>query len=104
MIKQTISIIIFLLLSEQITLADVAKDVEAIFQKYQNNFDFAAAKAETDYLVDQSVSVETQLDQIDRMTRQIKKMLPPNPSDDDKINAIRKFIYERGAWNNYREF
>lgn len=72
--------------------ADIAADVEAIFAKHRNNLDFAAVKAEADYLVDQSVTVETQLAQIDQMVAAVERMLPANATEWQKIETIQKYI------------
>lgn len=84
--------------------ADIVDDVEAIFAKHKNNLNFAAVKTETDFLVDPSISVARQLAQIDQMVFAIEKMLPPNADEWQKIETIRKYIYEAGLWNSYKAF
>lgn len=84
--------------------AEITSDVEALFFRHLPNLDFAQAKVEADRLIDRSVSIDTQLAQIDQMVATIRTMLPPNATSWDKVETIRRYIYQAGAWNDGRAF
>ena len=84
--------------------ADVSADVERLFEIERATFDFARVKIEVDHMVDPSIDVETQLAQVDQMVATIRTMLPPNATSWDKVETIRRYIYQPGAWNDGRTF
>lgn len=84
--------------------ADIRSDVHALFARDMETLDFARVKVEVDRLIEPSTDVEAQLAQIDGMVAAIQTMLPPDPSSWDKVDAIRRYIYQAGAWNDGRAF
>ncbi len=86
------------------TLADVRADVREMFTRDMDNLDFARAKIEVDRMIDPSIDVDAQLAQIAQMVATIETMLPPNATDWDKVDTIRRYIYQAGPWNGGRAF
>ena len=82
----------------------VADEVRAIFDNAQQSPDLARVKFEIDRLIDPTVNVERELARVDRMVAKIEEMLPPDADSWQKIETLRKFIYESGPWNNHRPF
>lgn len=80
--------------------ADIRTDVHALFARDMNALDFARVKVEVDQMIDPSIDVDAQLAQIDQMVATIRTMLPVNASSWDKVETIRRYIYQPGAWNN----
>ena len=68
--------------------------------------DLALAKLTLDKLIDPSIDIEANLMTIAGMVAKIESMLP-NPAratDNEKMDALRKYIYDAGAWNNNHPF
>jgi len=95
---------VFLLWSVLAALADVQSQVEALFAQDMESVDLARVKIEVDHIIDPSIKVDTQLAQIDEMVEIIRTMLPANADSWDKAEAVRKFIYDSGPWNDNRPF
>lgn len=94
---------VFLLIAST-SLADIRADVRELFTRDMETLDFARMKIEVDRMIDPAIDVDAQLAQIDRMVTTIKTMLPPNANSWDKVQTIRRFIYQAGAWNDGRAF
>lgn len=93
-----------LLLWPQNAMALLASDVRALFDRDLKEGDFGRIKIAVDRMVDPSIDVETQLARIDQMVATIEAMVPPSATSWDKIDAIRRYIYQPGAWNEGRAF
>jgi regulator of sirC expression with transglutaminase-like and TPR domain len=83
-----------------------AKQLRAILQTSDRSNDLARVKLTIDKMIDPSIDIEANLKKIDFIVYQIQKMLAGKPklSDGEKIDAIRMYLYDPGAWNNYRIF
>ena len=91
-------------LSNTSALADIRSDVRALFTRDMTNLDFARVKIEVDQMIDPSIGIDAQLAEIGQMVATIQTMLPPNASSWDKVETIRRYIYQAGAWNDGRAF
>ncbi len=94
----------FTLLVPSITLGGIRADVRGLFWHDMSSLDFASVKIEVDRMIDPSIDVNAQLVKIDQMVATIKAMLPPNATSWDKVETIRRYIYQAGAWNDGRAF
>ncbi|HIP24824.1 MAG TPA: hypothetical protein EYG79_14720 [Rhodobacteraceae bacterium] len=90
--------------SASTALADIQSQVEALFAHDMASVDLARVKIEVDHIIDPSISIDAQLAQIDEMVEIIRTMLPANADSWDKAEAVRKFIYDSGPWNDNRPF
>ena len=63
------SVAVVLLWSVSAVVADVQARVEALFAQDMASIDLARVKIEVDQIIDPSISVDTQLAQIDQMVR-----------------------------------
>jgi regulator of sirC expression with transglutaminase-like and TPR domain len=86
------------------THADIRTDVQNLFNQNFNRLDFARVKIEVDRMIDPSINVADQRAQINQMVATIETMLPPNATSWDKIDTIRRYIYQPGDWNDDRPF
>jgi regulator of sirC expression with transglutaminase-like and TPR domain len=78
-----------------------AQRLWAILRKPDDQIDLARAKLTIDKLVDPSIDVDATLKQIDEMAGAVKAM----PGfDADKLEVLRRYIYEAGSWNDNRPF
>jgi len=87
-----------------IASADIRAGVRALFTRDMATIDFASVKIEVDRMIDSTIEPERALADIDEMVAAIRHMLPVNASSWDKVAAIRRYIYEAGAWNAHRPF
>jgi len=85
-------------------LADIRADVRDLFTRDMDTLDFARVKIEVDRMIDPSIDVDAQLAQIDQMVATIRTMQPPNATSWDKVETLRRYIYQAGAWNDGRAF
>lgn len=92
-----LSLTIFISIISSTMRADVRSDVNEFFTRDMTNLDFACVKIEVDRMIDPSINVEAQLAQIDQMVATIEKMLPSNADSWDKVEAIRRYIYQADA-------
>jgi regulator of sirC expression with transglutaminase-like and TPR domain len=83
---------------------DMRQAVQDLFARHQAETDLARIKFEIDHLIDPSIDVEAQLAIIDEMVATVKGMLPPNADSWQKVETIRRYIYESGPWNDGRPF
>ncbi len=84
--------------------ADMRADVRELFTRDMATIDLARVKIEVDRMIDPSIDVDAQLAQIDQMVATIETMLPRNADSWTKIEAIRRYIYQPGPWNDNRAF
>lgn len=93
-----------LFLTATSVLSDIRADVRELFTRDMGTLDFARVKIEVDRMIDPSIDVDAQLAQVDQMVATIRTMLPPNATSWDKVETIRRYIYQAGAWNDGRAF
>lgn len=83
-----------------------AQELSAILQKINDKTDLARVKLTIDKMIDPSINIDANIKKIDFIVYQIQQMLAEKskPSDGEKMNAIRIYLYEPGPWNNYQAF
>jgi regulator of sirC expression with transglutaminase-like and TPR domain len=89
--------------SERVTIPEVAR-IKAILKQPESAMDFAKIKLTIDKMIDPSINVDAGLGQIDNIVFQIRTMLGSNPSNNEKMGALKKYLYEKGPWNGYENF
>lgn len=78
--------------------------VRAILAVPEREIDFAKAKVSIDKLVDPRIDVETTLRQIDNMAAEVRAMLPLRATSEQRMLALRAYLYDAGPWNNGQPF
>ncbi|MCI0556176.1 MAG: transglutaminase-like domain-containing protein [Anaerolineae bacterium] len=81
-----------------------AQILKAILEQPEETIDFAKAKLTIDKLVDPSIDVNANIKKIEAIVKTIQSLLPAGASSQDNMLAVRKYIYEAGAWNNHRPY
>ena len=81
-----------------------AKRIRAILQQPESKMDLAKIKLTIDKMIDPALDVDAGLKEIDRIVAKIRTMLGNNPSSNDKMLALKKYLYEKGAWNDYQPY
>lgn len=80
------------------------KRLVSLLQQPEDKMDFARIKLAIDKMVDPQVDVEGNLKRIDAIVGQVREMAGPNPTSNDKISALRRFLYQPGLWNGYEAY
>lgn len=81
-----------------------AQRIKALIEQPENSIDFAKAKLEIDKIIDPTINVGENTKKLDAIVAAINRMLPPGSSSSDKMQALKKYLYEPGAWNNYQPY
>ena len=69
-----------------------------------DQLDYGRAKLVFDQVIDPSLNVDTTLTEIDRLVRSASAMAGADTSPAAKLSALRRVVYESGAWNGRRPF
>lgn len=81
-----------------------AKTLKAILEQQESSIDFARAKLSIDKMVDPSIDIEANLKKINAIVKTIQSLLPAGATSRDKMLAVKKYLYEAGAWNDYQPY
>ncbi|MDP1615219.1 MAG: transglutaminase family protein [Methylococcales bacterium] len=81
-----------------------AQTLKAILEQPEEAIDFAKANLTIDKIVDPSIDIEANIKKIDAIVKTIQSLLPAGATSRDKMLAIRKYLYEPGAWNNNQPY
>ncbi len=81
-----------------------AKRIDAMLRQPVNEMDLARIKLTIDKMIDPAIDVDAGLKQIDSMAMQVRAMLRGVPSDNEKLHALRTYLYEKGSWNSYQPY
>lgn len=81
-----------------------AKRVDALLRQPESKMDLARIKLSMDKMIDPAIDVDAGVKQIDDMAAQVRAMLHGSPSSNERLQALRAYIYEKGPWNSYQSF
>lgn len=93
-------------LSPGITVPKTAevKQLEPMFAQPDKDVDFARAVLTIDKMVDPAIDIEANLKVIEAMAETVRSMAGPNAKSWDRMLALRRYLYEKGSWNEFRAF
>ena len=77
-----------------------AKRVKTILQQPESSMDLAVVKLTIDKMIEPSIDINANLKKIDGIVAQILEMAGSNPSSNAKLLALKRYMYEKGPWNN----
>lgn len=78
--------------------------VRAILAASDTSPNYARAKLAFDRIIDPSINPDATLAEIARLAVRATALAGPNATDTAKLAALRRVIYESGAWNDNRPF
>lgn len=81
-----------------------AQVLKAILGQPEEAIDFAKANLAINKLVDPNIDVNVNLKKIEAIVTTIQALLPVGASSKDKMLAVRKYLYEAGAWNGHQVY
>jgi len=68
------------------------------------NIDYLEMKVTIDSLIDPKADANKTRSEIENMISDVAAMLSPDDTDFEKIQKLKKYIYEGGEWNNNKPF
>jgi regulator of sirC expression with transglutaminase-like and TPR domain len=81
-----------------------ARLIRDILKQPEPEIDLARAKLTIDKLIDPSVNIEAGLNEIDDMVAKVKAIPDFSTSQTAKLQALKRYLYEPGEWNNFQPF
>lgn len=78
--------------------------IRKILGQPAERIDLARTKLTIDKMIDPSIDVESNLKTIDAMVARIRAMPEFGASSTSRLSALRRYVYESGAWNDRRAF
>lgn len=82
----------------------ILQTLEKLLATPEEQINLARAKLTIDKLIDPSINVQVSLNRINRMARTVDAMAGQGANQQQKLFALKKYIYEKGAWNNNKPF
>lgn len=70
----------------------------------ESQTDLARAKLMIDKMVDPGISIKSGLEQIEAIATAVDGIVSPNASSDQRVAALRSYLYRAGPWNDNRPF
>ncbi len=81
-----------------------AQQIEKLLSQPEASIDFAKTKLTIDKMIDPSIDIEANLQKVDAIVKTIQTLLVANATSMDKMLAVKKYLYEAGAWNNFKPY
>lgn len=81
-----------------------AQHIDTLLGQPEKAMDLARVKLTIDKMIDPSIDVEAWVRKIDEMAAQVRTMLRPSPPSAERLQALQRYIYEKGAWNDFQSF
>lgn len=78
--------------------------LKKILEQPENQIDLARVKLTVDKMIDPSIDIEHNLNQLEAMAKQLRTMFPANANSRTKLDALRAYLHQAGPWNGYRPF
>lgn len=82
----------------------ISSQVRVILSSPEQQLDYATAKLALDRLIDPAIDETGIRRELEILTAQAREIAGPNPTDEAKLNAVRRVIYRAGAWNGGNPF
>ena len=87
-----------------IPLSPEAGLVQSLLEQPSPDIDFARTRFQIENVIDPTIDVDARVAQIDEIIKIIEGMLEPLASSIQKIEAIKKYIYQSGEWNGFNPY
>lgn len=81
-----------------------AKRIDTLLRQPEKEMDLARVKLTIDKMIEPSIDIDAGVRQIDEMAAQVRAMLRPSASSAQRLQALQKYIYEKGPWNGFQSF
>jgi regulator of sirC expression with transglutaminase-like and TPR domain len=81
-----------------------ARHINSILKQPESSMDLARIKLTIDKMIDPTINIDAGLKQIEGIVAKIRAMSGGNPSSNEKLQALKKYLHEKGPWNDYRVY
>jgi regulator of sirC expression with transglutaminase-like and TPR domain len=81
-----------------------AQKLEKLLTQPEASIDYARTKLTIDKMIDPKIDIDANLRKIDAIVKTINAMLVADPTSMQKMLALKKYLYEAGAWNNFKPY
>lgn len=81
-----------------------AHQLERLLSQSEDSIGFARSKLTIDKMINSSIDVEANLQKIDTIVKTINTMLVADATSMQKMLAVKKYLYEAGAWNDFKPY
>jgi regulator of sirC expression with transglutaminase-like and TPR domain len=78
--------------------------IRSILKQPDNQIDLAKVKITIDRMIDPKLDDKNTLQTLDDMAANVAKMVSFKATSKVKVEALRAYLYEAGAWNNHQVF
>lgn len=78
--------------------------LKSIFALPENQINLGRAKLIIDSLINPRLDTAQGEMQLANMAKAIEAMLPPNPTNYDKLNTLKQYLYNSGPWNDFNPY
>jgi regulator of sirC expression with transglutaminase-like and TPR domain len=86
------------------TQSDSLLPLRKMLELPENKIDLIKAKLLIDQMIDPKTDVVAIRKVLNAMAINIKALLPPNASNQNKLIGLRRYVYLAGEWNNFKPF
>jgi len=90
--------------SDRTSNINYIQTIETLIAEQRNSKGLLETKLTIDKLIDPNLDVFIAKAEISEMITDIRSMIKPSDTDWDKLNALRTYLYEAGAWNDFKPF
>jgi len=90
------------MLANKVHEESIVTEMEKLFQKPDADVDLLKASLLLSRLDNDELDVDAYLSDVDRMAEEIRKQLPPDASNDTKLAAIDKYLFEEHGFHGSR--
>lgn len=80
------------------------RQIRDLLEKPDDKINFTHAKLMIDKMVEPRTDINKVRKQVDGIVSDIKTMLPRNASSNEKVTAIKAYLYQKGSWNLGRTY
>ncbi len=104
---RTITLLLSLHFSVSLCVADEltpADHIRAVLAQPEQNIDLARAELTFDQMIDPSIDIDAEIARLDQMVVQVRQMAGSGARDLQTVDALKKYLYQAGEWNNFRAY
>lgn len=81
-----------------------ARVIRRLLQQSADGVDLARAKLTVDKTIDGAIDLKAELEKVNAIVAKVRGMPEFGVSKTSKMIALKRFVYEPGAWNDHRPF
>lgn len=80
------------------------KRLHALLQQPESKMDLGRIKLTIDKMVEPATDIDAGIKQLDIIASKVRVLAGINPSSNDTMLALKKYLYESGPWNDYKPY